>query len=212
MIDVDHQITSTRRAVAAGERAGADVRTMTIERTYDAPVDDVWSACTDPERIPRWFLPVTGELQVGGRYQLEGNAGGTVLSCDPPHRFEATWEFGGTVSWIAVSLSPDGGSADRTRFTLSHTAPVDAHWEQFGPGAVGVGWDLGLNGLYLHLASGGESVDPAAFAEWSASEEGIRFARLSGEAWGEAHVAGGSASAEEAAVQAARTIEAYTGG
>jgi uncharacterized protein YndB with AHSA1/START domain len=56
--------------------------------------------CTNPERIPRWFLPVSGELKEGGRYQLEGNAGGTITRCDPPHGFDATWEMGSDMSWI----------------------------------------------------------------------------------------------------------------
>ena len=34
----------------------------------DAAIDDVWDACTNPERIPRWFLPVSGDLRLGGRY------------------------------------------------------------------------------------------------------------------------------------------------
>jgi uncharacterized protein YndB with AHSA1/START domain len=50
---------------------------VTITQVYAAPVEDVWDACTNPARIPRWFLPVSGELRLGGRYQLEGNAGGT---------------------------------------------------------------------------------------------------------------------------------------
>ena len=44
----------------------------------------MWDACTDPERIGRWFLPVSGDLRLGGRYQLEGNAGGEILRCEPP--------------------------------------------------------------------------------------------------------------------------------
>ena len=62
-----------------------------LSRQYDTPVEDEWDSCTDPARISRWFLPVTGELRVGGRYQLQGNAGGRIESCDPPHGFSATW-------------------------------------------------------------------------------------------------------------------------
>src|SRR5690606_21550027 len=122
-------------------------------------VDDLWDACTNPERLPRWFLPVTGDLQVGGRYQLEGQAGGTIERCDPPRSFAATWEFGGEVSWIEVTLAAAG---DGTRFTLEHVAHVDdERWLEYGPGAVGVGWDLALHGLAQHVATG-EAVDPAA--------------------------------------------------
>jgi len=48
-----------------------------------------------------------------------------------------------------------------TRLELQHVAHVpDEMWEQFGPGAVGAGWDSGLFGLTLHLATG-FSADPA---------------------------------------------------
>ena len=41
---------------------------------------------------------------------------------------------------------------DRARVELEHIAHVEEHWEQFGPGAVGIGWDLGLVGLAIHLS------------------------------------------------------------
>jgi len=66
----------------------------------------------------------------------------------------------------------------------------DERWAQFGPGAVGVGWDSGLIGLYLHLTTR-QAVDPAKMAEWSASEEGHRFLTASSDAWYEASVAFG---------------------
>ena len=113
----------------------------------------MWDACTNPLRIPRWFLPVSGDLRLGGRYQLEGNAGGTIERCDPPRGFTATWEFGGRVSWIEVRVT--AGADGRTRLEIEHLAPLDAAgWAEFGPGAVGVGWDMALVGLAIHLSSG----------------------------------------------------------
>jgi uncharacterized protein YndB with AHSA1/START domain len=34
-------------------------------RTYDADIEDVWSALTDPDRMKRWFMPISGDLRVG---------------------------------------------------------------------------------------------------------------------------------------------------
>ena len=207
MIDVTEQISAVRRQVGSRVLEAGEARVVTITRDYPAELADVWDACTSAERIPRWFLPVTGELKEGGGYQLQGNAGGTITRCDPPHGFDATWEFGGEVSWIELRLSDAGGG--RTRFQLDHIAHVDdERWAQFGPGAVGVGWDSGLIGLYLHLTTK-LAVDPAAFAEWSASEEGRRFMTESSEAWYEASVAFGT---DPAAARAAadRTTGFYT--
>jgi uncharacterized protein YndB with AHSA1/START domain len=55
-------------------------------RSYDTTVADLWDAITTPERPARWFLPVEGDLKLGGRYQLKGNAGGTITHCQPPKR------------------------------------------------------------------------------------------------------------------------------
>ena len=206
-VDVAHEINAVRRTVGSRVLEAGTARTVTLSRTYDADLDEVWDACTNPERIPRWFLPVTGELRLGGRYQLEGNAGGTVERCDPPKGFAATWEYGGEVSWIEVRLStdPSGG----TTFELEHTAAVDdQRWDEFGPGAVGIGWDLGLIGLGLHLESG-QAVDPQEGAAWTVSEQGKRYITLSSERWCAASIAAGT---DEAGAKAAadRTTAAYT--
>src|SRR3954454_4580488 len=140
------------REIRSGSRDGAPTKIAVARRTYGTDQADLWDALTNAERIPRWFLPVTGELEVGGRYQTEGNAGGVVERCDAPESFAVTWEFGGMVSWLAVTLAPE---ADGTTLELVHEAHVDPNlWGQFGPGAVGVGWDLALMGLGLHVDSG----------------------------------------------------------
>jgi uncharacterized protein YndB with AHSA1/START domain len=207
MIDVAHQINAVARRVGARTLDVGEARTVVVSQTYRAALDDLWDACTNAERIPRWFLPITGELRVGGRYQLEGNASGTIESCDPPNGFTATWEYGGSTTWIELRLTPLGD--EETRFELEHIAQVDDEtWVQFGPGAVGIGWELGLLGLAAHLSTG-EAVSPAEAAAWSASEQGKEFITLSGRAWGDAAAQAGE-DPEEAAAAAGRTIEAYT--
>ncbi|GAA4426338.1 SRPBCC family protein [Georgenia halophila] len=190
------------RVIPSGE-----ARTVVLSTAYTAAIEDVWDACTNPERLPRWFLPVSGDLRLGGTYQFEGNAGGTIESCDPPHSFGATWEFMGGMSWIEVRLEAE--APDRTRLTLEHIATEDDHWKRFGPGAVGIGWDLGLMGLALHLHSGNGL---AEFDEeaWSASDEGKEFVRRSGEGWFQADVASGT-DESVARERADKTIAFFSG-
>lgn len=209
MFDFVEQINAVERQVGSRVLEAGEARVVTMRQEYDAPVEDVWDACTNPERIPRWFLPVSGDLRLHGRYRLEGNAEGTVERCDPPNSFAATWEYGGEVSWIEVSLTaqPDG----RTRFRLEHVAHVDdERWAEFGPGAAGVGWDTGLLGLASHLSAAGVAVNPAEAMAWMMSDTGKQFMTSSSERWYEANVAAG---ADEAAARAAadRTAAAYTG-
>jgi uncharacterized protein YndB with AHSA1/START domain len=206
MIDVTEQINASRRQVGRRTLEAGEARTVTIGQTYDATVEELWDACTDAERIPRWFLPISGDLRVGGGFQFEGNAGGTIERCDPPKSFATTWEFGGQTSWVEVRLTPEAGGG--TRFELEHVAHVDDHWAEFGPGAVGIGWELGLMGLRLHLSSG-KAVDPAEVAAWTASPEGVRFMTLSSDGWCAASIADGE-NETDARAAADRTTAAYT--
>ena len=62
MIDVTEQISAVRREVGGRVLAAGEARVITVSRSYPAELADVWDACTNPERIPRWFLPVAGDL------------------------------------------------------------------------------------------------------------------------------------------------------
>jgi uncharacterized protein YndB with AHSA1/START domain len=181
--------------VTHGTRDGEEVATVTVVHTYAGDVDDVWSALTDPERLPRWFAPVHGDLRVGGRYQVEGNAGGEITACEPPRRFASTWEMGGFVSWLEVAVA--SAAEGTTSVTLAHTVATDNdHWRQYGPSAVGIGWDLSVHGLRMHLRHEQVPVDPAAAHAWSTSPEGVAFIRGCGEAWYRADVESGTDDAD----------------
>ena len=207
MIDIERELGAVQRSVGTGPLGDAEGRVVRLQRTYDSPIEDVWDALTTPERISRWFLPISGDYRLGGRYQLEGNAGGNVLSCDPPRTFSVTWEYDGHVSWVIVTLTPDGTG---TELELVHDAPsAPDHWDRYGPGAVGIGWELGLIGLAEHLTTGAP-VDPAAFAAWMASEDGVGFMAACSGSWAEARIAAGDDTGESRAA-AARCTAAYTG-
>lgn len=208
MTDVRQQISAVQRSVGARVLAAGMTRVSTISQVYDTDIDDLWDAVTRAERIPRWFLPISGDLRLGGRYQLEGNAGGTVERCDQPTGFAATWEYGGDVSWIEVRLTPTGDR--RTRFALEHVAHIDdERWAEFGPGATGVGWDMGLLGLAGHLAANDAAVRPEEAMAWIGSADGRLFATLSSDAWRAASVAAGT-EPDAARAAADRTTAAYT--
>jgi uncharacterized protein YndB with AHSA1/START domain len=205
-IDVTSHIGAVTRKVSRRSEAGTDLRLVTASRVYPTSADDLWNAVTSAERIPRWFLPITGDLRPGGRYQLQGNAGGEILACDAPHYLKITWEYGGQVSWVEIRIAKDGAGS---RLTLEHTMTVDDHWKQFGAGATGVGWDMALLGLTQYIETGAPNVPEAGMA-WMVSDNGKTYVRESSEAWGAAAIAAGEdADAAKAAVS--RTTAAYTG-
>ena len=204
--DLERNLGAVSRTVTAGERDGRHTRTVTLERSYDTSPDDLWDALTNPERLPRWFAPVEADRRRGGRYRIESNASGTVTECEPPSHLSLTWEFGGDTSWVDARVAPRDGN--RARLTLSHTAAVDDHWVTYGPGAVGVGWELGLLGLAMHLADpAADRPDEEAFA---VSPEGASYMIQSSDGWADADIASGQ-DPDLARAAAGRTAAFYTG-
>nr|WP_245190253.1 SRPBCC domain-containing protein [Leucobacter exalbidus] len=219
------------------ELDGAPLNVQTLTQSLPTSLDEVWAAVSRADRIAAWFLPLTGDLSLGGRYQFAGNAGGEVLECHPPVAdsgesgesadtsetetsapaartagYRVTWEMGGGATWLTVRLSSQGPA--QTRFELEHAAlaadvPADM-WETFGPGATGVGWDGGLLGLSLHLGAVAGSLSPAEAEAWATTAEGQSFYRGAADHWAVAHVAAG-ASIEQAQRSADATFGFYTG-
>ncbi len=201
--DIWSRLGEVDRSLRDDTRDGLAVRVLVVEKQYDAAREEVWHALTTAERIARWLAPVTGDLVVGGRYQIEGNAAGTVRGCDLPERLDVTWEFGGAVTWVVVTLTEEGTG---TRLRLEHTAPADETVsKEFGPGAVGIGWEMALGGLRLHLADPQaprpepDYTDPAYPA----------FVRAAGAAWADVDAAAGT-DPEQAKAAAERCVAAYT--
>lgn len=202
--DVTEQLDTIERAVEIGPgKAGIGPWVVQrIARVYSTSADDLWDAVTNPDRLPRWFAPVTGDLRLGGHYQVQGNAGGTIERCEPPHLFEATWEFGGAVSWILVTVSAEGD--DRARLSLEHRGEVpDEFWRQYGPGATGVGWDLGFCGLARFLEHGEE---PGLLGEaWFATADAKACIAGSSARWADVVIAAGVPEEQARASEAATT-------
>jgi uncharacterized protein YndB with AHSA1/START domain len=170
----DTTSTETHREVRRRRIAAGDARTALIRRHYDAPIEDVWDACTSPERLRRWLSPVTGDLRVGGAFQMEGNASGEILRCEAPRLLSVTWVYGDRpADEVELRLRPgdDGG----TVLELEHASvaehapmtfdgkPVDAIL------GVGIGWELPLTySLDLHLRG---QLPDAAGSDGSAEHE-----------------------------------------
>lgn len=201
MIDIIDQLKAIHREVAKRPSEDGEVISVLVRREYDAAVGDVWDAVTDPVRVKRWFLPLSGDLRVGGKFQLEGNAGGEILDCQPPRRLRVT--FGGPASLVELRLTANGD--DRTALELEHTVPVAFAGSGAGALFVGPGWDGGFLALDLYLR-GEVADDPVAAAS---SPEGIEFSRQSVHAWIAAVESSGTASAAELAGAAEASLSHF---
>jgi uncharacterized protein YndB with AHSA1/START domain len=202
MIDIVNQLNAIRRQVSRRTADGTEEVSVLLTRRYDAAIEDVWDAITDPERIRRWMMPISGDLRVGGKFQLEGNAGGEILQCEPPRRLKVT--FGGETSIVEVRLAADGD--ERTTLELEHSVPIDLAGGGAGALYVGPGWDGALMGLGLFLS--GEAVgDPVKAA---ASPEVQRFSKGSIEAWATEVERSGTATADELAAAKEVSLAQFT--
>jgi uncharacterized protein YndB with AHSA1/START domain len=104
-------------------------RVVRIERTFDAPAEDVFDAWTSPEVMRRWFhcapdwdTPEADvDLRVGGKVQVvmqrpdgtEVHAQGQYTLIDRPYRLVMTWTFDDDPSnkqLIELSFSESEGS------------------------------------------------------------------------------------------------------
>jgi uncharacterized protein YndB with AHSA1/START domain len=191
VIDIPTQINAIERQVDSPSAESGEVVRVLLRREYRAAVEDVWNAVTDPERMRRWFMPVTGDLREGGDFQLEGNASGRILRCDPPRLLRTT--FGAETSIVEVRLSPEG--ADTTTLELEHTVPIELAGSGAGALYVGPGWDGAVMGLGLFLA-GHVPDDPVAAAN---SPETVEFNRHSVRAWTTVVEASGTAGPDDIA-------------
>lgn len=204
--NVESHLGAMKRPVAYLEHDGKPASAVTLTRGFQTSVGDLWDAVANAERIPRWFAVVSGELALGGRYQIEGNASGTITACEPQSHYEVTCEFGGDVSWVKVRFAETGSGS--VQLALTHTALLSPFWDQYGPGAVGIGWEMGFLGLALHVAQPDwEKPDEMEFAT---SADGKAFIAGSSDGWAAASIAAGT-GADKAHAAARNTTAFYTG-
>jgi hypothetical protein len=178
-------IKETSREVRSRKISDGPGYSAVIARTYDSSPEEVWDALTTPDRIARFFLPVSGDLKEGGKFQLAWVAEG--------HPAQE----------LILTLTADGKS--RTTLELEHVGPGEGDDAISHVLAVGVGWDPALVGFGQYLA--GEEIDKAW---WMESEEAIEFTKLSVRAWADVLEKAEVAPAKDVRKAADETLKFYT--
>jgi uncharacterized protein YndB with AHSA1/START domain len=136
--------TGTMRAL--DEKRGA----VRVEDVYDTGIDDLWEACTSPERLARWIADVSGDLQVGGTihatFTSTWTGPGRIEICERPHHLLLRMEPGtDDEAEIEAWLNETGGQTqlvveerglplDKLHF---HGAGWQAHLEDLGRSLTG---------------------------------------------------------------------------
>jgi uncharacterized protein YndB with AHSA1/START domain len=131
-----------------------------VEDVYDTGIEDLWQACTTPERLARWIAKVSGELHAGGMvhavFTSTWSGPARIEACDAPHHLLLTTEPGtDDESQLEAWLTAEGS---RTRLVVEERGlPVDSlHF-------YGAGWQVHLEDLARSLAGDG----PVHAGGWS---------------------------------------------
>ncbi|MFL5942935.1 MAG: SRPBCC family protein [Gaiellaceae bacterium] len=145
------------------------VGVVRIEDRFDAAIDEVWSALTDPTRLARWYGEVEGDLSLGGEFRSRVFASGwegtgRITTCEPPRRLATvSREPGRDESVHEVTLTADG---DQTVIVYENlSVPPDLLW------AYGTGEQIHVEDLGAHLAGLERNGDEA---RWAALESAYR--------------------------------------
>jgi uncharacterized protein YndB with AHSA1/START domain len=93
---------------------------MALTRVFDAPVEAVWRAWTEPDLVKRWWGPESFTAPVA---EMDVRVGGTSLVC-----MRAPAEFGGQDlynTWTYEAVVPEERLEFVNRFTDQHRTQVD---------------------------------------------------------------------------------------
>jgi uncharacterized protein YndB with AHSA1/START domain len=142
-----------------------ETATVRIERTFEAPAEDVFDAWTSPEVIGRWFKPMEGwreasaevDLRVGGTVRVvmhgpdgrEVHAGGEYTLIERPHRLAFTWTFDDypdNQQMIELEFTEDG-DATNVVFVNTDISDEERRRSQYE------GWSTCFDEIELVLAS-----------------------------------------------------------
>lgn len=135
---------------------------LVYDEVYATDIDDLWQAVTTRERLARWMADYSGDLRLGGTWQVasEGEpwCTGTETACEPGRSFTTTWHASEEEpTELVVLLEPVAGG---TRLVLEHTGIQSIFY--------GAGWQTYLERLASDVAGeevGGEDAWQARFTE-----------------------------------------------
>jgi uncharacterized protein YndB with AHSA1/START domain len=130
----------------------ADTLTLHLDRIFEAPIDDVWAAITEPERLARWLGtwrgdPASGRVMFAMTFE-EGDSEQEmeIRECTPPHRLAVTSHAGPYTWHLDADLSESDGVT-----TLSFSQPgVEAD----DLPSIGPGWEYYLDRLVASETGG----------------------------------------------------------
>ena len=119
---------------------------VVLERTFHAPIEDVWAAVTESRRLERWIGTYAGDPasgEVAFRMTAEGDEVPEermeIRSCTPPRHLALT-SHSGEGSWLLDLRLREEGDTTLLEFAQASMDPDEAE-------SVGPGWEYYLDRL-----------------------------------------------------------------
>jgi uncharacterized protein YndB with AHSA1/START domain len=144
-----------------------DDKTLRIERTYAAPIEQVFDAWTSEEVLRRWWRTERGydtseavvELEVGGAVRVvmhdpekdeHYGGGGKYTEIDRPHRLAFTWLWDRETRRTLIEIDFEE-TDDGTRVSFTHSGL----WDEEAVRSHEEGWTKMFANLARMLEGGG---------------------------------------------------------
>lgn len=134
-------------------RRDGDRRVLTITREFRAPIEDVWAAVTEPERLARWIGTFTGDPASGKvAFTMTAEEGATpedmeIRECVPPTVLRVT-AHAGEYHWLLDLVLKEHDGVTTLTFEQPDIDPAGAE-------SIGPGWEYYLDRL-VAAESGGD--------------------------------------------------------
>jgi uncharacterized protein YndB with AHSA1/START domain len=127
-------------------KVGEGIYDLRFERRFDAPIEKVWAALTEPAQISDWLASAKVDLRLGGYIEIHWPVENEtvqhkIVAFEPPRLLGFTWHgeeaaMGSVVRW---ELSEDGKGCRltltntllRTDYVLDIATGWHAHLEEF---------------------------------------------------------------------------------
>ena len=143
--------------------------TLTLKRTFNAPVELVWQAWSQAEHIPNWWGPkgmkskvMTHDFKVGGSWKYvmampDGNeftSEGTYSEIVENEKIVTSADFKPMTEGVEMELLFEG-AGEQTHFTLHVIHPTEAYRDQQAQMGFDKGWGSVFDRLEEYLPSVG---------------------------------------------------------
>ncbi|MDQ6734061.1 MAG: SRPBCC domain-containing protein [Nitrospirota bacterium] len=109
---------------------GAEKKDLVVTRVFDAPVEQVWKAWSDPEYVMQWWGPEGFTAPVA---KMDFREGGTSLVCMRSPEYgdlNSTWQYRGIapmerIEYIHNLADKNGNKADPVKMGMPPDFPQD---------------------------------------------------------------------------------------